>query len=98
MNSQALKPAVDENQILSSLHREILSEPAQKLFVAIWFKVHNTGRTTIWMADAEASRCARVLIELIPGAQIELARAGFVHMSPGERQTSYELIDRAEIL
>jgi hypothetical protein len=83
---------VDPNEILSAWHREILSSNATQLFTAVWYKARNSGQKTVWLGDAEASQRARILIQYIPGAQSEIARAGLMHLVPGENQTRYELI------
>src|SRR5271156_3299004 len=78
--------------ILSEYHREILSQPAVKLYAAVWFRMGNRGVTEISMPDEEVSVRARVPINGISKAQSELARAGLLQISPNGNETNYKFI------
>jgi hypothetical protein len=84
------RAAIDEH--LSESHQEMLSLPAQIVYCTVLQLLKYRNAQSIWMNDAEISRRSRVLIQFIPGAQTELARAGLLFLTPGEKQVRYELI------
>jgi hypothetical protein len=77
---------------LNEWHQQTLSQHAQIVFVTVAHLLKDRKQESIWLGDAEVSRRARVLIQFIHAAQSELAKAGLMHMIPGENQTRYELI------
>ena len=83
-------------QPLSEFHLEMLSPNAAKLYQAIWLRMSSRNATTIMLDDAEASRRSRVLMQHIPAAQSELAKAGLFIMVPGINMTRYEFVSDPE--
>jgi hypothetical protein len=95
-NTSSLLPAPDVNQYLSEFHQEMLSLNAQKVFCTVAYLLRDRKQESIWLTDAEVSRRARVLIQFIPAAQSEIARAGLMHLEPGLNAVKYELITEDE--
>jgi hypothetical protein len=69
---------------------------AQKVFCAVAHLLKDRKQTYIWLDDAQVSRRSRVLIQFIPGAQSEIARAALMHLEPGLNSVKYELITEDE--
>jgi hypothetical protein len=88
-----LLPVPNPSNYLCEGHQETLSLNAQKVFCAIAYLLKDRNAESLWLDDAQVSRRARVLIQYVPGAQSELAKAGLLHMEPGITQTKYELAD-----
>jgi len=78
--------------ILSDYHREILSQPAVKLYAAVWFRMGNRGVTEISMPDEEVSVRARVPMDGISKAQSELAMAGLLRIFPSGTEARYRFV------
>jgi hypothetical protein len=87
----SLLPALDVSEYLNEGHIETLSPNAQKVYCAVAYLLKDRNATEIWLDDAQVSRRARVLIQFIGSAQSELARAGLLHLVPGDNQTKYAL-------
>jgi hypothetical protein len=74
----------------------MLSQNAQIVYVTVMHLLKDRKQTAIWLTDAEVSRRARVLIQFIGPAQIEIARAGLLHLEAGLNAVKYELITEDE--
>ena len=83
-------------EILSEYHRQLLSPSAVRLYVAVWFRMGSRNATEVWLTDEDASCRARVLLEDIPAAQSELAKARLMEIVPGDGQTRYTFVDDPE--
>jgi|ERR1700730_4478313 len=82
--------------ILSECHRKLLSPNAVRLYVAVWFRMGSRNATEIWLTDEDASCRARILLQDIPAAQSELAKATLMEIVPGDGQTRYTFVDDPE--
>jgi hypothetical protein len=91
-----LRPAVDVNEILNDWDREILSSDGQKVYQAIWQRMHSKSATQVRLSDEEISRRARLVLPRIHAAKVELVRAGLLHISPDEFKTTYEFVETAK--
>ena len=83
-------------EILSEYHRKLLSPNAVRLYVAAWFRMGSRNATEIWLNDEDASCRARILLQDIPAAQSELAKARLMEIVPGDEQTRYTFVDDPE--
>jgi hypothetical protein len=83
-------------EILSEYHRKLLSPNAVRLYVAVWFRMGSRNATEIWLTDEDASCRARILLQDIPAAQSELAKARLMEIVPGDGQTRYTFVDDPE--
>jgi hypothetical protein len=90
------KTAVDRNAILSPWYKEILSQDAQKVYVAVWLRMNSRNATEAWLTDEDLSRRARVVLPRTLAAKTELVRYGLMHIDPRERSSKYEFIDAVE--
>jgi hypothetical protein len=88
LNSTAIK------DVLSEWHREILSERAQKMFLALWFKMARNASTEAWFSDEQISIRARIPIQYIPGVRAELTNAGLVTIHKGQLQWKYVYVEQ----
>jgi len=95
-NTSSLLPAVDVSEYLNEFYQQMLSQPAQKVYCAVAHLLKDRKQTSIWLDDAQVSRRSRVLIQYIPGAQSEIARAGLMHLEPGLNAVKYELVTEDE--
>ena len=93
-SKSTLPPPATVSGYLNEWHQEMLSlsPNAQKVYCAVAHLLRDRNATSIWLDDAQVSRRAKVLIQFIGPAQSELARAGLLHLDPGETQTRYELV------
>jgi hypothetical protein len=83
--------------VLSEYHRKLLSPNAvRRLYVAVWFRMRSRNATEIWLTDEDASCRARILLQDIPAAQSELAKATLMEIVPGDGQTRYTSVDDPE--
>ena len=82
--------------ILSEYHRKLLSPNAVRLYVAVWFRMGSRNATEIWLTDEDASCRARILLQDVPAAQSELAKAKLMEIVPGDGQTRYAFVDDPE--
>ena len=73
-------------EILSEYPRKLLSPNAVRLYVAAWFRMGSRNAT-------EISCRARILLQDIPAAQSELAKARLMEIVPGDGQTRYTFVD-----
>jgi hypothetical protein len=80
--------------VLSEFHRAILSPDAQKLFLAVWFKMARSASSEAWFSDEQASIKARVMIQRIPAARAELLDAGLVTVRKGSLQVLYSYVEQ----
>jgi hypothetical protein len=80
-------------EILGEFYCAVLSQPAQKLYCAIWHMMATKQATELWLPDAEASTRSRVLIQHIPAAQSELANGGLMLLVPGVTQVHYRFVE-----
>jgi hypothetical protein len=80
-----LQHAVGINSILSPWHQEILSDKAQKVFIAIWHRMRNSGRAEVWLDDETLSIRARVLLPYVAAARTELLNVGLLTALKGSR-------------
>src|ERR1700722_3995806 len=79
MNAEVNRPSshsITIRDVLSDWHREILREKAQKMFLALWFKMRRNRSTEAWFSDEQISIKAKILIQFVPAARAELVTAG----------------------
>ena len=88
VNQKSLNSTKIED-VLSEWHIEILSAHAQKMFLALWFKMARNAATEAWFSDEQISIKARVLLQFIPAARAELVNAGLVTIHKGKLQWLY---------
>jgi hypothetical protein len=88
------KAAIKEH--LSEFHQKMLSQNAQIVYITVLHLLKDRKQTSIWLDDAQISRRARVLIQHIAPVQIEIARAGLLHLEPGLNAVKYELVTEDE--
>jgi hypothetical protein len=93
VNQQSLNSTAI-NDVLSERHREILSGHAQKMFLALWFKMARNVSTEAWFSDEQISIKARVLLQYIPGSRAELVNAGLVTVHKGSTQWRYVYVEQ----
>jgi hypothetical protein len=53
----------------------------------------NSGKTSVWLDDEEATRCARILIQHVPNARGELTNVVLLECWQGSRQWSYGYVE-----
>jgi hypothetical protein len=80
---------VEPEQILSLWNREILSANAVKMYTAVWFRMRNSNSAQVWMSDEDISRRARLLIQFVPSARLELAKARLLECKQGNQDWLY---------
>jgi hypothetical protein len=99
MNTEVNRPSshsITIKDVLSDWHREILSEKAQKMFLALWFKMLRNRSTEAWFSDEQISIKAKILIQFVPSARAELVNAGLVTIGKGSVQWRYTYIEHVE--
>jgi hypothetical protein len=84
---------VTADQILTAEHLASLSPNAVKLYLGVWKLMAERGESTVRAKDDLVSRRGRLLLQFIPAAQSELARAGLLILLPGANETSYEYVE-----
>ena len=95
VNQQSLNSATIKN-VLSEWHQEILSERAQKMFLALWFKMARNASTEAWFSDEQISIKARILLQFVPAARAELVNARLVTIRKGSTQWRYTYVEQPD--
>jgi len=80
--------------VLSEWHIAMLSEHAQKVFLALWFGMARNVSTEAWFSDEQLSVKARVILQRIPAARAELVNAGLVTIHKGNLQWKYSYVEQ----
>jgi hypothetical protein len=94
MNSDYIQVTAEE--ILSEFQLVTLTPSAVKVYVSIWNRMRYKGAFQLWLGDKELSVRARISVKLIPAVQSELARSGFMFLTPGATKMSYEFVENPD--
>jgi hypothetical protein len=85
---------ITPESVLSEFHLAMLSQNAQKLYLAVWKIMAERGQTLVRASDDLVSVKSRVELKFIPAAQVELARSGLLELLPGDYETQYGYVEQ----